>query len=147
MTTPMFKYLDICNYISPGTAYEKWVKTYGAKLSKSWLPYDWFDCADLPSCRCWFSKLKNKFVLSPEEYGDCQCVFREQRMRTFADWLGYYNSPDVVPFLEALESMQGFYTELGIDLFKDAVSLPGVSMEYLLQGTLNQKIRFRICTP
>lgn len=68
-------------------------------------------------------------------------------MRTFADWLGYYNSPDVVPFLEALESMRGFYTGLGIDLFKDAVSLPGVSMEYLLQGTMNQKIRPGVVRP
>ena len=50
MTTPKFKFLDICNYISPGTAYEKWVKTYGAKLFKSWLPYEWFDCAD-KACR------------------------------------------------------------------------------------------------
>ena len=31
------------------------------------------------------------------------------------------------------------YTELRIDIFKDAVSLPGVSMQYLLLGTLNQR--------
>ena len=46
-------------------------------------------------------------------------------MKTFADWLTYYNNLDVEPFLGALESMQGFYTRLGIDIFKDAVSLPG----------------------
>ena len=74
-------------------------------------------------------------------------MFLEQRIRTFADWLGYYNSPDVVPFLEALESMRGFYTGLGIDPFKDAVSLPGVSKEYLLRGTLNQKIRPGVVRP
>ena len=34
--------------------------------------------------------------------------------------------------------MRGFYTTLGIDIFKDAVSLPGVSMNYLLCGTLNR---------
>ena len=34
--------------------------------------------------------------------------------------------------------MRGFYTTLGVDIFKDAVSLPGVSMDYLLCGTLNR---------
>lgn len=40
----MFKFLDICNYISLGTSYEKLVKMYGAKLSKWWLSYEWLDC-------------------------------------------------------------------------------------------------------
>ena len=31
------------------------------------------------------------------------------------------------------------YTELRIVIFKDAVSLPGVSMQYLLLGTQNQR--------
>ena len=45
---------------------------------------------------------------------------------------------DVKPFLEALGKMRGFYTDFGIDIFKDAVSLPGVSMNYVLCGTLNR---------
>ena len=32
--------------------------------------------------------------------------------------------------------MRAFYTGLGVDIFKDAVSLPGVSMQYILRGTL-----------
>ena len=42
------------------------------------------------------------------------------------------------PFLEALETMRGFYANLAIDIFKDAVSLPGVSLKYLLRGTLGE---------
>lgn len=59
----MFKLLGICSYISPATTYKTWVKTYGGKLSKSWLPYEWFDCANkldyegLPPYCCWFSDL------------------------------------------------------------------------------------------
>ena len=59
-------------------------------------------------------------------------------MNTFADWLRHYNNLDVEPFLETLEKMRGFYSGLSIDIFKDAVSLPGVSMNYLLRGTLNR---------
>ena len=32
--------------------------------------------------------------------------------------------------------MRGFYTEKGIDILKDAVSVPGVSRHYLLRGAV-----------
>ena len=60
-------------------------------------------------------------------------------METFGDWLEYYNNLDVTPFLEALETMKAFYTNLGIDIFKNAVSLPGASMQYILRGTLKRR--------
>ena len=60
-------------------------------------------------------------------------------MVTFADWLEYYNNLDVGPFLESLEKMRDFYATLSIDIFKDAVSLPGVSLKYLLRGTLGKR--------
>ena len=59
-------------------------------------------------------------------------------MRTFADWLRYYNDLDVAPGLEALQKMRAFYTEKGIDLLKDAVSIPGVSLHYLLRGSIER---------
>ena len=55
-------------------------------------------------------------------------------MCTFADWLRYYNNLDVAPGLEAFERMRAFYTEKGIHILKDAVSIPGVSLHYLLRG-------------
>ena len=57
-------------------------------------------------------------------------------MQTFGDWLEYYNNLDVTTFLETLEKMKAFYTKLGIDIFKDAVSLTGVAMQYILRDTL-----------
>ena len=57
-------------------------------------------------------------------------------MQTFEDWLEYYNNLDVTPFLETLEKMKAFYTNIDVDIFKDAVSLPGVSMQYVLRRTL-----------
>ena len=46
INTPKFKFLDVMNYLAPGITYDKWVKTYGATLAKSWLPYEWFDSPD-----------------------------------------------------------------------------------------------------
>lgn len=54
-------------------------------------------------------------------------------MKKFSDWLEYYNNLDVIPFLEALEKMRDFYTQYEIDIFKDALSLPGVSMKYVIR--------------
>ena len=35
--------------------------------------------------------------------------------------------------------MKAFYTKIGVDIFKDAVSLPGVSMQYILRDTLRRR--------
>jgi len=59
-------------------------------------------------------------------------LLRESGMTSFADWLRYYNNLDVGPFIEALQKMKTFYGERGIDICKDAVSLPGISLPYLL---------------
>ena len=138
-------FMDVLNYLAPGITYDKWVKTYGATLPKSWLPYEWFDSPDklnfpgLPPYLAWYSKLKNAYVLSLKEYDDCHRVFRDLGMQTFRDWLKYYNNLHVAPFLEALQKMKEFYTSLGVDIFKDAVSLPGVSQQYILRNTLQPR--------
>ena len=145
INTPKFKFLDVLNYLGPGITYEKWVKTYGATLAKSWLPYEWFDSPDkldfpgLPPYMAWYSKLKGEYVLTLKEYDDCHRIFKERGMQTFGDWLEYYNNLDVAPFLEALQKMKEFYTYLGIDILKDAVSLPGVSEKYILRKTLQPR--------
>ena len=139
INTPHFKFLDVTNYLSPGISYGKWVRR---KQIKSWLSHEWFDSADKLDCKglppywCWYSQLRNSFVLTPAEYEECKRVFQEKEMKTFGDWLEYYNNLNVTPYRETLEKMKAFYTELGIDIFKDAVSLPGVSMQYILRGTL-----------
>ena len=145
INTPKFKFLDVLNYLTPGITYDKWVKTCGATLTKSWLPYEWFDSPDkldfpgLPPYLAWYSKLKNSYVLSLKEYDDCHRIFRDLGMQTFGDWLKYYNNLDVAPFLEALQKMKEFYTSLGVDIFKDAVSLPGESQQYILRKTLQPR--------
>jgi hypothetical protein len=139
-----FRFLDIINYLGPGTSYEKWVKAYECKTVKSWFPYEWFDTpekldfAGLPKYEEWYSKLKGEYVLTRDEWEGCQSLFKEKGMRTFADWLCYYNNLDVAPGLEALEKMRTFYTEKGIDILKDAVSVPGVSLHYLLRGAVER---------
>ena len=104
-------FLEICSYISPGTGQEKWMKTYGAKLSKLCFPDEWFETAEkldfpgLPPHEEWFSELKNEMTLSEEAYRASQRIWQEKGMRTFKDLLRFYNNLDFEPFLEALESI------------------------------------------
>ena len=144
LLTSGFRFLDIINYLGPGTSYEKWVKAYECKTVKSWFPYEWFDRPEkldypgLPDYLEWYSKLKGEFVLKLSEWKACQKLFREKGMKTFKDWVRYYNNLDVAPGLEALQKMKNFYTEKGIDIMKDAVSIPGVSLHYLLRGAIER---------
>ena len=145
LLTSGFRFLDIINYLGPGTSYEKWVNAYDCKTTKSWFPYEWFDRPEkldypgLPDYMDWYSKLKGDFVLKLSEWKACKKAFREEGMKTFEDWVRYYNNLDVAPGLEALEKMKNFYTEKGIDIMKDAVSIPGVSLHYLLRGAIERK--------
>ena len=55
------------------------------------------------------------------------------------DWLKEYNLADVEPFIEALEKTREQYYPDEIDLLKDAVSIPGISMTYMLNKALKIK--------
>jgi len=131
MKTAGVRFLDIINYLAPGTSYDKWVKAYGCELEKSWQPCEWFDSPEklnypgLPDYPVWYSRLKGKFERKLSEWKAWKRLFKAKGVRTFADWLWYYNDLDVVPGLEALEKMRAFYVEKGIDILKDAVNLPG----------------------
>jgi len=85
MTTPGFRFLDIINYLGPGTSYEKWVKAYECEGEKGFFPYDWFDTPEkleypgLPPYSEWYSSLKKDWVLTLDEYARCQRLFQEIR--------------------------------------------------------------------
>ena len=46
---------------------------------------------------------------------------------------------DVAPFIEAFRKMAGQYYLDNIDVCKDAVSIPGISMTYVLNKSLKKK--------
>ena len=103
---------------------------------KGSFPYEWFDHLDklnstaLPSHQQFYSDMKNSNI-SEEEYAYCQHVWREEQMTTMKDYLLWYNNQDVVPFVEALEKQFKFYCQLEVDMFKEALSMPGLTMKYL----------------
>ena len=138
LSTPKFKFLDIKNYLAPGLSYDAWCRAYGCELQKLAFPYEWFDSFDKlnhigpAKYEEFFSSLKGGITISQEEYQNFCDEFSKRGCVTMKDWLKEYNLADVKPFIEALEKTREQYYPDEIDLLKDAVSIPGISMTYVL---------------
>ena len=145
LSTPKFKFLDIKNYLAPGLSYDAWCRAYGCELQKLAFPYEWFDSFDKLNHKGpvkyeeFYSSLKGGITISQEEYQNFCDEFSKRGCVTMKDWLKEYNLADVKPFIEALEKTREQYYPDEIDLLKDAVSIPGISMMYVLNEALKRK--------
>ena len=145
LSAPKFKFLDIKNYLAPGLSYDAWCRAYGCELQKLALSYEWFDSFDKLNHKGpvkyeeFFSSLKGGITISQEEYQNFCDEFSKRGCVTMKDWLKEHNRSDVKPFIEALEKTREQYYPDEIDLLKDAVSIPGISMMYVLNEALKRK--------
>ena len=135
-STKKLKFLDIINFLAPGYSYDKYLKAYGCELQKGHFPYEYMDGIGklediaLPPQEAFYSRPKNEGI-SDEDYARCQAVWRDNGMKTMHDFLVWYNNRDVVPFLDAIDKQFAFYKQHNIDMFKDGVSVPGLTLLYL----------------
>ena len=145
LSTPIFKFLDIKSYLAPGLSYDAWCRAYGCELQKLAFPYEWFDSFDKLNHKGpvkyedFFSSLKGGITISQEEYQNFCDEFSKRGCVTMEDWLKEYNLADVKPFIDALEKTREQYYPDEIDLLKDAVSIPGIAMMYVLNEASKRK--------
>ena len=145
LSTPNFKFLDIKSYLAPGLSYAAWCRAYGTELQKLVFPYEWFDSFEKLNHEGpvkyeeFFSSLKGRITISQEEYQNFCDEFSKRGCVTMKDWLKEYNLADVTPFIDALEKTREQYYPDEIDLLKDAVSIPGISMMYVLNEASKRK--------
>ena len=145
LSLPNFKFLDIKSYLAPGLSYDAWCRAYGTELQKLVFPYEWFDSFEKLNHKGpvkyedFFSSLKGGITISQEEYQNFCDEFSKRGCVTMEDWLKEYNLADVKPFIDALEKTREQYYPDEIDLLKDAVSIPGISMNYVLNEALKRK--------
>ena len=62
-------------------------------------------------------------------------------------WLRVYNVADVASFIEAFRKMAEQYSPDKIDVCKDAVSIPGISMTYVQNKSLEKNKRLGLYSP
>ena len=145
--TEKFRFLDICNFLSPGVSYSAFLKAFNIETKKSFFCYDYLDSYDklseksLPSHESFYSELKRENI-SLEDYQSLEQIWKENNMKTLKDLLVYYNNLDVTPFVLGIEKMQQFYFEKKVDLFKDAFSVPGIARKLLFKTAVKQKVVF-----
>ncbi|KAI8517751.1 hypothetical protein Bbelb_037680 [Branchiostoma belcheri] len=115
------------------------IPAYECQEMKGVFPYEWMDDlskleqTSLPPADAFYSKLRGTHI-SPEDYAHCQAVWEECGMETMKDFLIWYNNKDVQPMLEAIQKMVDFYKDLGLDMLKDGISVPGLTLKYLFKN-------------
>ena len=63
-------------------------------------------------------------------------------MSRFHDFLVYYNNLDVGPFVKAVTNFQEFYGKNDLDVFKIAISAPGITRKMLFDSAKEKGINF-----
>jgi hypothetical protein len=84
-----------------------------------------FNVSQLPPHEAFFSTLKNENI-SAEDYQLCQTVWEDNDMKTMKEFLTWYNNKDVEPLFQ-------FNQNCHIDMFKDSISVPGLTLKYMFQ--------------
>lgn len=148
LSTNHLRFLDVTNFLAPGFSYAKFLKAYECPQAKGFFPYEWMDSLEklnqpsLPPHEAFYSSLTNSNI-TEEEYQYCQQVWQDQNMETFKDFLIWYNNLDVEPFCQALEKMNAFWRPKQIDMLRQGISIPGVTLTYLFL-TLEPGIYFSL---
>ena len=133
--TQQFKFLDVCKFLAPGTSYAKWIGSHGWKDAKLVFPYEWLDdfsklSQGPPPIEAFTTRMKGS--LDKQSYDGFLSKYQEEGCKDMGDWMRVYNLADVVPFADCLQKEINKYVPFGIDICKDAVSIPGVSLRYLI---------------
>jgi hypothetical protein len=164
------KFLDITNFFAQGYSYSDFLKAYGIEEQKSYWPYEWFDNTDkleetcLPPYDAYYSTLKRGNTLNLEhekwlekgaqgeppqtglqKYEELQQLWTVKQFATVRQYLEYYNNLDTKPFVQAVDKMLQFYNEhMQIDVFKDAVSVPGIARRLLFKTAKEEGANFAL---
>ena len=147
LTTLKFKFLDVETYIGLGLSYDAWC----CRLPKLMFVYEWFDSykklshAGPVSYEDFYSSLKS--TITRDECEQFLKLFKENEFVTMGDWLRSYNVVDVVPFIEAFRKMAEQYHPDKIDVCKDTVSIPGISVTYVLNKSSEKSKKLELYSP
>ena len=84
-------------------------------------------------------KLEDRFMITPADYERFVKVFHSRGFLTMMDWLRVDNEADIIPFIEAVnETHQQYYPD-EIDMLNNALSIPEISLTYVLYKALKMK--------
>ena len=141
---PIFKFLEVKNYLASGLSLDGWCRVNRCAMHKLVFPYEWLHHYDKLShmgpvgYENFYSKLKGGFTISSEKYIEFVQKFHTRGCMMMMDWLRVYNEADVISFIEALDKTRNQYYPDEIDMIKDAVSIPRISMTRAKQSSQDE---------
>ena len=140
-------FLDILLYLAIGTSLDRYQQCFLGGPSQKWhFPYTWLTneaclkATKLPARKHFDNKMK-KTKLSRDEYKICQDLWVEHGCKTMKDFVLAYNRSDIINLPECTARHAEFFRTLGVDLWKDGVSLPSLAMNYMF-GTVAEGVNF-----
>ncbi len=135
-------FLDICNYIAPGSSLFSFLKSHLPNVPEQDLKgtfcyehvddYSKLQATTFPSKGEFYSSLKQKHI-TDEEYAHALEVWNSLPPgRTLKDYLEYYNKLDVKYMVQACQNLGDFWSSMvDLDPWRDVISLPGISQSML----------------
>ncbi len=142
-----YRFLDVLNFLAPGFSYTQFLKAFEVTERKLFFPYDYIDSIErldetkLPDIgEAWYSDLKSKSVLDDGEnsisdnYALVQKAWKDEKMESLWSLLAWYNDSDTEPFCTALERFQAIFFDQQVDVFKCAISTPGVARTLMFRA-------------
>ena len=156
LTSSKFKFLDMINYIAPEQSLDVWCKSMDCAVQKLVFPYEWLDDynkLDTPCAEIVWQDFRNRLsggddAKAKVDFDTFGREYIEKRgLVTMREVLREYNIADVVPFVEAVEKTRKLYYPDKIDMLKDAVSIPGLSMRYALNKALRVNKSTKLYAP
>lgn len=79
-----------------------------------------------------------------ERYASLKELWKSENMKTFCDYLEWYNNLDVQPFVVAVERMMAFYIDRGIDLLKTCISVPSAARSMIFKSAALRQVHFAL---
>ena len=143
LITARFKFLDVRNYLVPIVSYDGWCKANGCEMQKLVFPYEWLDDYERLSHvgpvlhEALYSEPQGN--ITRDEYDKFVQDFSERGCKTMMDWLKVHNEADVILFIEVVDKTRKQYYPDEIDMLSDVVSIPGISMTYVLNKSPKMK--------
>ena len=139
LSTSRLKFLDVINYLAAGTSLDAFYKAFQVETEKQIFPYEWFNClsklkaSNLPPREEFYSTLKDS-IISEEEYEHALEQWALNGWSKFSQYLEFYNNIDVIGMVQAVGKMLELYKKRKLDLFKDSVSLAGITRKYVFKN-------------
>ena len=166
-----YKFIDIINYLPPGTSYASFLKSFEIDEQKFYFPYEFLSSFQkleqsfLPPypSQDWVSSLKSRDLLNyeyeewekhgkngvapktgNENYEMVKSTWEEKGWATMKDYLIYYNNCDTLPFVKAVNKLRLMYQYQGVDIFKQTISVPGVARIRLMAHAKEEGVLFSL---